>query len=82
MKQEDIKSHWMQKAAKLLLRRQIVAVGYTNQDEMDELMWDRASLRIKLDDGTTIIVSQDDECNGPGSLIVVKDKYFNLIPRI
>lgn len=82
MKQADIKSHWMEVAAKWLLRRQIVAVGYTNQDEMDDLMWDRASLRIKLDDGTTLIISQDDECNGPGSLIVSNKDKFNIIPVI
>lgn len=82
MKKADIKSHWMQEAAKCLLRRQIVAVGYTNQDEMDDLMWHRAALRLKLDDGTTLIISQDDECNGPGSLIVIKDDSFNLIPVI
>lgn len=82
MKQADIKSHWMQEAAKLLLRRQIVAVGYTNQEEMDDLMWYRAGLRLKLDDGTTLIISQDDECNGPGSLIVANKDKFNIIPVI
>lgn len=51
-----------------LLNRRIVEVRYLNPDECQRLMWDRTSVAIMLDNGTTVYAARDAEGNDAGAL--------------
>ena len=55
-------------ARQRLLNRRIVEVRYLNPDECQRLMWDRASVVIVLDNGTTAYAARDAEGNDAGAL--------------
>jgi hypothetical protein len=55
-------------ARQRLLNRRIVEVRYLNPDECRRLMWDRTSIVLVLDDGTTVYAARDAEGNDAGSL--------------
>ena len=72
---ESIRKHWDGIAGKLLTGRKITSVRYMGDDEAERQMgWDRCGLVIELDNGLQLILSQDDEGNGPGALFTsIKD---------
>lgn len=51
-----------------LLGRRIVEVRYLQPDECQRLVWDRTSVAIVLDNGTTIYAARDSEGNDAGAL--------------
>jgi hypothetical protein len=55
-------------ARERLLNRRIVEVRYLNTDECRRLMWDRASVVLVLDDGTTVYAARDAEGNDAGAI--------------
>ena len=55
-------------ACQELLGRRIVEVRYLNADECQRLMWDRTSVVLVLDDGTTVYAARDAEGNDAGAL--------------
>jgi hypothetical protein len=55
-------------ARQRLLNRRIVEVRYLNPDECQRLMWDRTSVVLVLDDGTTVYAARDAEGNDAGAL--------------
>jgi hypothetical protein len=55
-------------ARERLLHRRIVEVRYLTADECQRLMWDRTSVALVLDDGTTVYAARDAEGNDAGSL--------------
>ena len=55
-------------ASERLLNRKIVEVRYLNPDECRRLMWDRTSVAVVLDNGTTIYAARDAEGNDAGAL--------------
>jgi hypothetical protein len=55
-------------ARQRLLNRRIVEVRYLTAEECGRLMWDRASVALVLDDGTTVYPARDAEGNDAGSL--------------
>jgi len=55
-------------ARQRLLNRRIVEVRYLNPDECQRLMWDRTSIVLVLDDGTTVYAARDAEGNDAGAL--------------
>ena len=62
--------HWNAEAARLLVGKKIVRASYATQHECDALGWDSAGVVFQFEDTTTVIVSRDDEGNGPGALFV------------
>ena len=55
-------------ARQRLLNRRIVEVRYLNPDECQRLMWDRTSVVLVLDDGSTVYAARDAEGNDAGAL--------------
>lgn len=66
---------WVKSASDALLGRKIVAVRYLNDEELTMLDWDRASIVLVLDNGTSIWPSSDDEGNHAGAM-------FTTIPEL
>lgn len=68
-----------------LIGATIKEVRQLTQDERDALLWDnpwRPGTAIELDNGTTLILSSDDEGNDAGSLFQrVEGKLLLVIPR-
>jgi len=50
----------------------IKGVRYMTDAEVEAFGWGAKSVVLFLDNGTEIVVSQDDEGNGPGALFVTK----------
>jgi hypothetical protein len=59
---------WEELANKLLAGRKITEVQYLNKTNAENMGWMERGIVFFLDNGAQIIVSQDDEGNGPGSL--------------
>ena len=55
-------------ARQRLLNRRIVEVRYLNLEECQRLMWERASVVLVLDNGTTVYAARDAEGNDAGAL--------------
>jgi hypothetical protein len=55
-------------ARERLLNRRIVEVRYLNLNECQRLMWDRTSVVLVLDNGTTVYAARDAEGNDAGAL--------------
>lgn len=67
------RNEWNKAAIKLLVGRKIIKAGYLLKEETDALGWDHSSLAIKLDDGTILWPSRDDEGNDAGALFTTSD---------
>jgi hypothetical protein len=63
-----------EKAQAILLNRTIVEVRYLTDEEQDALGWYSKSVILKLDDGTLIYPSKDDEGNDAGALFYQKEE--------
>jgi hypothetical protein len=68
MTQAEITLRWEQAAKKVLLNRKIVGVRYMTQEEADDHGWYSRGVIFKLDNGTLIYPSADDEGNNAGVL--------------
>ena len=70
-------------ARERLLNRRIVEVRYLNPDECQQLVWDRTSVAIILDNGTTVYAARDAEGNDAGALHgVVKSGERFVLPEL
>lgn len=65
---DKLKKEWQDKATRLFVGRSIVDAHYMSAEECANMGWDSACIVLKLDDGTLLFPSQDDEGNGPGAL--------------
>lgn len=63
-----LKVQWGKKARDALKGKTIVDVRYLKGTEQQDFGWDSSSIVLFLDDGQHLLVSMDDEGNGPGSL--------------
>ena len=59
---------WINVISKELIGKKIIAVEYMSEAEAEEQGWFRRPIQIKLDNGTWLTPSQDDEGNDGGSL--------------
>ena len=64
----NIEQEWAEKIKKLLVGKKIVDVCYMTDAEAREQGWDFKPIQIKLDNGTWLTPTQDDEGNDGGSL--------------
>jgi hypothetical protein len=70
------RNEWIKFANDNLAGRTITRVDY-----LDTLDGDREGAVLQLDNGVSVVVSQDDEGNGPGALFLVRgDNQFATIP--
>ena len=59
---------WTNQAKEVLEGRKIVEVRYLNDDEMEMMGWYKRPICFFLDDGTSCMLSADDEGNDGGVL--------------
>ena len=65
--------HWTNEAKKVLEGRTIISVRYLNDKEMKMMGWYKRPVVFFLDNGTSCILSCDDEGNDGGVLFYGKD---------
>jgi len=66
--QKELQEHWNGVASKVLLGKTIVDVRYLNDKEMEMMGWYSRPVCFFLNDGTSCILSSDDEGNDGGVL--------------
>lgn len=66
--QKDIQEYWDTEAKKVLQGKTIVEARYLNDEEMEMMGWNKRPLCFFLNDGTSCILSADDEGNEGGVL--------------
>jgi formylmethanofuran dehydrogenase subunit C len=75
---QDLEKYWNRKAQKVLEGRTIVEVFYMSSEEADENFgWYSRPVVMRLNDGTEVIVSADDEGNDGGSLFYTTEEEPN-----
>jgi uncharacterized protein Smg (DUF494 family) len=77
---DKLTKKWESEAKRLLEGRTIKGVRYLTIEEQDEMYWHRRGLVLFLDNGDQVIVSQDDEGNGPGALHVNGEDTSQILP--
>ncbi len=70
---------WLKSINKLLVGKKIVNVQYMTEKDAREQGWDERPIQIKLEDGTWLTPSGDDEGNNGGSLFT-NSKDLPIIP--
>lgn len=79
---------WEAFAKELLVGRTIVNLRYLSDAEMNELGWHMRPIYLRLDNGTCLILSCDNEGNDGGALHVFTEvngqdtNEFKLIPTL
>ena len=74
--EKDVHSFWTKKAQEVLKNKTIVDVRYLNDDEMEMMGWYKRPVCFFLNDGTSCILSCDDEGND-GTLLKENAKPNN-----
>ena len=72
---------WIRSISKLLVGKKIVKVQYMTDDHAKKFGWDFKPIQIRLEDGTWLTPSSDDEGNNAGSLFT-NNKDLPTIPVI
>lgn len=72
-KEMNYRNTWSKKAREVLLGKKIVYVGYLTDADMDNLGWSSSTIIMKLDDGTLLYPSMDDEGNDAGAIHYIND---------
>lgn len=70
---KDVSTHWTKVAQDTLKGKTIVEVRYLNDEEMEMMGWYKRPVCFFLNDGTSCILSCDDEGNDGGVLFYGKD---------
>ena len=70
---EEVSAHWTGVAKKVLQGKTIVEVRYLNDEEMEMMGWYKRPVCFFLNDGTSCILSCDDEGNDGGVLFYGSD---------
>mgnify|MGYP007096511045 FL=1 len=64
----ELRDYWNAEAKKVLKGKTIVDVRYLNDAEMEDMGWYKRPIAFFLNDGTSCIISTDDEGNDGGAL--------------
>lgn len=64
----ELENHWTKIAQDTLKGKTIVDVRYLNDEEMEMMGWYKRPICFFLDDGTSCMLSSDDEGNDGGVL--------------
>ena len=78
---DKLEQQWIQRISKLLVGKKIVKVEYMNQTDAEEQGWYKRPIQIRLEDGTWLTPSMDDEGNDGGALFT-SDEDLPTIPVI
>ena len=73
MSKPDILKQWTDEAKKVLQGKTITEVRYLNDEEMEMMGWYKRPICFFLNDGTSCILSMDDEGNDGGVLFYGQD---------
>lgn len=76
---KDYVSTCNEKAKEVLVGRKIVDARYTTDEEREMMGWRSSSLCFLLDDGTSCMLSMDDEGNDGGVLFYSPNGIFPTI---
>jgi hypothetical protein len=79
--EQKLELAWIKKISKLLVGKKIVRIQYMTEKDAEEQGWYRRPIQIRLEDGTWLTPSQDDEGNDGGSLFT-NSKDLPTIPVI
>jgi hypothetical protein len=71
--QKEVSLFWTLKAKEVLEGKTITGVRYLNDKEMEMMGWYKRPLCFQLNDGTTCMLSCDDEGNDGGVLFYGSD---------
>jgi len=80
MEAEEVEPYWNEKI-KALVGKTIAKAEYISQERANDWDWYGRALEITFDDGTSMLLSSDDEGNGPGSAFT-NIPGLETIPRI
>ena len=69
---------WIKKISKLLVGKKIMQVQYMSKRDAENQGWYKRPIQIKLEDGTWLTPSMDDEGNDGGALFTNDDE----LPKI
>lgn len=78
----DIREHWGNLASNFLVGKTIRRVRYLNDQEREDIGWDKSALVIEFTDGHWVVPMRDDEGNDAGSLWTSSQSEINVIPSI
>ena len=78
----EIEQRWTKVATDALVGRKIVKVEYMSKLTCEQLDWYESGLILILDNNTFVVVQQDDEGNGPGSLVVQSTTSDLVLPTM
>ena len=81
VEENKLELNWIKKISKLLVGKKIVKIQYMTKRVAEEQGWYRRPIQIRLEDGTWLTPSQDDEGNDGGSLFT-NSKDLPTIPVI
>ena len=79
--EKKLELKWIERISKLLVGKKIVKIQYMTEKDAEEQGWDRRPIQMRLEDGTWLTPSQDDEGNDGGSLFT-NSKDLPTIPVI
>ena len=77
---KNLSDRWNKQAKKVLLGKKIVQVKYVDTEEAKSYMWYKRPVSFTLDDGTRLMVQQDDEGNDGGALWYGNKDGEDLLP--
>ena len=77
---KNLSDRWNKQAKKVLLGKKIVQVKYVDTEEAKSYMWYKRPVSFTLDDGTRLMVQQDDEGNDGGALWYGNKEGEDLLP--
>ena len=77
---KNLTERWNKQAKKVLLGRKIVQVKYVDSEEAKSYMWYKRPISFTLDNGTRLMVQQDDEGNDGGALWYGNKEGEDLLP--
>ena len=77
---KNLTERWNKQAKKVLLGRKIVQVKYVDSEEAKSYMWYKRPISFTLDNGTRLMVQQDDEGNDGGALLYGNKDGVDLLP--
>ena len=79
--ENNLELQWIKRISKLLVGKKIVRVVYMSKKLAEEQGWYKRPIQIRLNDGTWLTPSMDDEGNDGGALFT-NDEKLPTIPVI
>tara|TARA_R100000808_G_C2008933_1_gene62398 strand:+ start:104 stop:343 length:240 start_codon:yes stop_codon:yes gene_type:complete len=70
---DRVEKKWTKDIARALLGKTITKVEYMPEDEAEKFGWDHRPIILRLNDGTFVFPSMDDEGNNGGALFTTLD---------